>query len=127
MQVLVSVLIGKVRELAELDKMDEELDNLDDLIAVQTPLWKYFQLQWGFVFFEGKGSWPEVGQLGQWGPGPLVTKIKIRQFNFELTFNPFLPDCKTTFSWIFKIFLYAIFKFLRSEHDCYAKFTSCST
>ena len=40
--------------------------------------------------------------------------------------NPFLPDCKTTFSWIFYIF-YAILKLLRPEHDFYAKFTSCST
>ena len=40
--------------------------------------------------------------------------------------NPFLPDCKATFSWIFYIF-YAIFKFLRPEHNCYAKFTSYST
>ena len=37
--------------------------------------------------------------------------------------NPFLPECKTTFSQIF----YAIFKFLKPEHDCYVKFTSCST
>ena len=27
----------------------------------------------------------------------------------------------------FFIFFYAIFRFLRLEHDCYAKFTSCST
>ena len=40
--------------------------------------------------------------------------------------NPFLPDCKTSFSRIFYIF-YAIFKFSRPERDCYAKFTFCST
>ena len=40
--------------------------------------------------------------------------------------NPFLPDCKTAFSRIFT-FLYTILKFLRPEHDCYAKFPSCST
>ena len=38
--------------------------------------------------------------------------------------NPFLPECKTTFS---LIFFYDIFKLLRPEHNCYAKFTSCST
>ena len=39
---------------------------------------------------------------------------------------PLNPDCKTTFFRIFYIFL-CNFKFLRPEHDCYAKFTSCST
>ena len=42
------------------------------------------------------------------------------------TLNPFLPDCKTTFSGIFFAFFIFIFKFLRPKHDCYAKFTSCS-
>ena len=40
--------------------------------------------------------------------------------------NPFLPDCKTTFSRVLYIFL-CYFYILRPEHDCYAKFTSCST
>ena len=40
-----------------------------------------------------------------------------------VSINPFLPDCKTTFSRIFTFF-YAIFKLLRPEHDCYGKFTS---
>ena len=43
-----------------------------------------------------------------------------------LHINPFLPDCKTSFSRIFYIFL-CNFEFSRPEHDCYAKFTSCST
>ena len=45
----------------------------------------------------------------------------------KTTFNPFLPDWKTGFSQIFVRFFYAIFKFLRPEHDCHAKFASCST
>ena len=44
-----------------------------------------------------------------------------------LYINPFLPDCKTTFFRIFYIFSMPFFLFLRPEHDCYAKFTSCST
>ena len=37
---------------------------------------------------------------------------------------PFHPDCKiVTFFFIFRF----IFLFLRPMHDCYVKFTSCST
>ena len=34
---------------------------------------------------------------------------------------------KDLFTRFFFTFFYAIFKFLRPEHDCYARFTSCST
>ena len=44
-----------------------------------------------------------------------------------LQINPFLPDTKTTFSYGFFTFFYVFLTFLRSEHDCYAKFTSCYT
>ena len=45
--------------------------------------------------------------------------------NYKVILNPVHPDCKTIFSRIFYIFLLYL-KFLRPEHDCYAKFTSCS-
>ena len=68
--------------------------------------------------------------------GVIVFRVGERHWTITLCYtflatmmasHPFLPDCKTTFSWIFFTFFYAIFKFLRPEHDCYAKFTPCST
>ena len=56
-------------------------------------------------------------------------RVKLRIFILcTLCINPFLPEvtAKQLFPGFFTFF-YAIFKFLRPEHDCNAKFTSCST
>ena len=61
-------------------------------------------------------------------PNPLGKKIKILNLTAKwlLFINSFLPDCKHLFPGFFTFF-HAISKFLIPEHDCYAKFTSCST
>ena len=53
-------------------------------------------------------------------------KAQGRVFNPLIPLIPLIPGCKATFSHILYIIL-CYFKFLRPEHDCYAKFTSCST
>ena len=52
--------------------------------------------------------------------GPLLHRGHGDQktINSKETINPFLPDCKTSFSQFFFTFFCAILKFSRPEHDC---------
>ena len=73
----------------------------------------------------GKVFWAVSLFWREYGMSPCVRRTKIsisvcvKTFGRMLQNNCFPDFCST--------FFYAIFKFARPEHDCFAKFTSCPT